>query len=567
MTPISDDHIASTSTSALHSSVCLGDDQPGSSAKRAKIPWRGNLRRRSKRASASRQSPHRKATRNAADGAATSIRRYQETTAEKTARNAAKAAATSIRRSQESSTPCSRRHCNFCCKGVGKFKSAQGDGKVQLPPFQELPAPLKALLEGSSPDSKHFLAKTRRYNCAFQMTSFGGNAFREVGWNPTFKVQGQVYHRIGSLLPETATDSAILQIYYNQRADTRMGIIPENDTGQDNHPRRDIIMSLQQMLHETKSYVRSFKYALENYTSSDFIIVIDAGKRPQGEHERRYNAPANNAPVTYFKKRNDTFFFFLNCDWVINRCRSDVTNRRQRLESAHVCFSFVRIKFECSHSHASIVNIMSRRRPRSDSFSDDEDTRTRKRRRTTENLDIEVRLESLITRVGERSTSSLESNLEGLASVLETDLPNYKHKILKILCDCVIRLPEKQTVYTTLVGLLNAKNYNCGGEFVELLVRNLKEVLKIGAFEYARSMVRFLSDLVNCHVIVAGSLLSMFDNFVEVTLEENIPQVRSDFYVHVVLAALPWVGRELYEKKETELDKLLATIESYLRSH
>lgn len=207
---------------------------------------------------------------------------------------------------------------------------------------------------------------------------------------------------------------------------------------------------------------------------------------------------------------------------------------------------------------------MSRRRPRSDSFSDDEDTRTRKRRRTTENLDIEVRLESLITRVGERSTSSLESNLEGLASVLETDLPNYKHKILKILCDCVIRLPEKQTVYTTLVGLLNAKNYNCGGEFVELLVRNLKEVLKIGAFEYARSMVRFLSDLVNCHVIVAGSLLSMFDNFVEVTLEENIPQVRSDFYVHVVLAALPWVGRELYEKKETELDKLLATIENYL---
>ncbi|CAE1282209.1 unnamed protein product [Acanthosepion pharaonis] len=129
------------------------------------------------------------------------------------------------------------------------------------------------------------------------MTSFGGNAFREVGWNPTFKVQGQVYHRIGSLLPETATDSAFLQIYfiadYNQQGDARIGIIPENDTGQHNHPRRDIIMCLQQMLHEINSYVRSFKYALENSTS-DFIIVIDADKRPQGEHERRYNAPASN---------------------------------------------------------------------------------------------------------------------------------------------------------------------------------------------------------------------------------------------------------------------------------
>ncbi|CAE1320099.1 unnamed protein product [Acanthosepion pharaonis] len=157
---------------------------------------------------------------------------------------------------------------------------------------------LKALLECTSPDSKHFLAKIRLYNCAFKMSSFGGNAFHEVGWNPTFKVQGQVYHRIGSLLPETATDSAFPQIYfiadYNQQADARMGIIPENDTGQDNHPRRDIIMSLQQMLHETNSYVRGFKYALENNTSSDFIIVIDVDKRPQGEHKRRYNAPASN---------------------------------------------------------------------------------------------------------------------------------------------------------------------------------------------------------------------------------------------------------------------------------
>ena len=37
--------------------------------------------------------------------------------------------------------------------------------------------------------------------------------------------------------------------------------------------------------------------------------------------------------------------------------------------------------------------------------------------------------------------------------------------------------------------------------------------------------VRFLSDLVNCHVLVAASVLQMFDNFVEVTLEDNIPQV------------------------------------------
>lgn len=37
--------------------------------------------------------------------------------------------------------------------------------------------------------------------------------------------------------------------------------------------------------------------------------------------------------------------------------------------------------------------------------------------------------------------------------------------------------------------------------------------------------VRFLSDLVNCHVIAAPSLVAMFENFVSVTQEEDIPQV------------------------------------------
>ncbi|XP_059175429.1 nuclear cap-binding protein subunit 1-A-like [Physella acuta] len=213
-----------------------------------------------------------------------------------------------------------------------------------------------------------------------------------------------------------------------------------------------------------------------------------------------------------------------------------------------------------------IIQTMERRRRHTDSISDEEDDdRGRKRRRiATDTVDIEDRLESLITRVGEKSTSSLESNLEGLATVLEADIPNYKHQIMKILCRCVVNLPEKLTVYTTLVGLLNAKNYNCGGEFVEMLVRNLKEALKTGEFENARMMVRFLADLVNCHVLVAASLLQMFDSFVEVTLEDNIPQVRSDIYVYLVLSALPWVGQELFEKKEKELNNMLITIDNYL---
>lgn len=196
--------------------------------------------------------------------------------------------------------------------------------------------------------------------------------------------------------------------------------------------------------------------------------------------------------------------------------------------------------------------------------SEDEEGRTRKRRRTTEVVDIEDRLESLITRVGEKSTSSLESNLEGLASVLEADLPNYKERILKIICTCAANLPEKTTVYSTLVGLLNAKNYGCGEEFLDMILENLKEVLIAAQFDRARLMVRFLADLVNCRVLMPSALLEFYDKLLAATLEETITQVRSDWFVYMVLSSLPWAGKELSEKKGQEFEQLLSTIEHYI---
>merc|ERR1712088_858412 len=196
----------------------------------------------------------------------------------------------------------------------------------------------------------------------------------------------------------------------------------------------------------------------------------------------------------------------------------------------------------------------------------DNDGYRSKKRRMSDHVEIEDRLESLILRVGEKSSASLESNLEGLSSVLEADLSTYKAKILKILSDCAIKYPDKCTIYTTLIGLLNTKNYNFGGECVELLIRSLKECLKSGSkWEEARYLVRFVSDLVNCHVISAGSLLQLLDNFVDAALEEGVPQVRRDWFAYAVLSALPWVGRELYEKKESELDRMLGSLEGYIK--
>lgn len=45
------------------------------------------------------------------------------------------------------------------------------------------------------------------------MTSSGENRIEEPGYQTTFKIQGQVYHRIGSLLPYNG-ESSFLQIFF-----------------------------------------------------------------------------------------------------------------------------------------------------------------------------------------------------------------------------------------------------------------------------------------------------------------------------------------------------------------
>lgn len=93
-----------------------------------------------------------------------------------------------------------------------------------------------------------------------------------------------------------------------------------------------------------------------------------------------------------------------------------------------------------------------------------------KRRKIFDVNEIEDYLEFLICKVGEKSVCFLESNFEGLVGVLEVDFFNYKSKILRFFCIVVCLLFEKLIIYIILVGLLNVRNYNFGGEFVEVMI-------------------------------------------------------------------------------------------------
>ncbi|XP_059221065.1 uncharacterized protein LOC131995857 [Stomoxys calcitrans] len=186
--------------------------------------------------------------------------------------------------------------CEYCL--ALKFKDeSKGlcclQGKVKLEEILPPPEPLHSLLTGDHPKSKQFIRNIRRYNNAFQMTSFKSKQVVERGFMPTFKIQGQVYHLAGSLLPLRPDDHKFLQIYFiadpDTQASTRCSIVAQPID-------IDLIRSLQDMLHSHNSYIQSFKTAIESVPvdTPDYNVVIHANKVPVGEHRGRYNAPSTS---------------------------------------------------------------------------------------------------------------------------------------------------------------------------------------------------------------------------------------------------------------------------------
>ena len=104
---------------------------------------------------------------------------------------------------------------------------------------------------------------------------------------PTFKVQGQIYHRAGSLLPLPEEEYKFLQIYFmgNNEEQINQRCRFNKDT------ERDIVAGLQTLFDEHNELIRLFRTALEQMPADDYTVVIRADKTPVGQHVRQYNAP------------------------------------------------------------------------------------------------------------------------------------------------------------------------------------------------------------------------------------------------------------------------------------
>ncbi|CAB3244804.1 unnamed protein product [Arctia plantaginis] len=188
--------------------------------------------------------------------------------------------------------------CQYC--QALKFRNeAAGmccaSGKVVLSPLPAPPEPLLSLLTGNSDDSKLFLRKIRKFNSCFQMTSFGATKICDRAsdgrnFETTFKIQGQVYHKIGSLMPMPDNNPKFLQIYFmgdcEERVTTRClyNFIEQAEE-------RAIVILLENFLEDHNQLIQLIKRVSPRLQNDNYQIVIKADKVPLGEHAGRFNAP------------------------------------------------------------------------------------------------------------------------------------------------------------------------------------------------------------------------------------------------------------------------------------
>ena len=178
-------------------------------------------------------------------------------------------------------------HCNalrwpaelasFCC----------AKGTVVLDNAQPPPSTLR-MMHNDTVYRESYLKHTRAYNNALALASLGCKEPPTSGFNPTFKIQGKLYHCIGSLLPVDGAIPKFAQLYFHDSENE-----VQNRLNHAPHLNAPILHQLQDMLHEVNSYIQSFRAAAELTAQQNVQVVLHGDKRlkPSGEHCRKYNLP------------------------------------------------------------------------------------------------------------------------------------------------------------------------------------------------------------------------------------------------------------------------------------
>src|SRR5882762_881967 len=158
--------------------------------------------------------------------------------------------------------------------------------------FPPPPPTLKNLLCGISPFSDTFRKHIHQYNAAIAFTSVGvkiDHSVTSASGPYAFKINGELHHLSGALLPVEGQQPAYAQLYVhdpmealNIRGNRNENLLPQ------------IMTELQAMMHETHPYVPLYKQAFlimrakPPEQQKDVVVKLHMDKNADGRH---YNLP------------------------------------------------------------------------------------------------------------------------------------------------------------------------------------------------------------------------------------------------------------------------------------
>ncbi|CAH9095699.1 unnamed protein product, partial [Cuscuta europaea] len=178
-----------------------------------------------------------------------------------------------------------------------KFSMCCNQGDVVLPKMQTPPQLLRALIFGTDERSGHFLKNIRSYNSMFSFTSMCGKTDGSINSGtspPVFRLNGQNYHTIGSLLPKDGQRPKFLQMYLSDPAEEiahRINAVRNED---DTSLQSSLVQDLKEMLDTYNVHAKSFRMARDrfNESNSTTLKMKLIGKRHS--EGRTYNMPSVN---------------------------------------------------------------------------------------------------------------------------------------------------------------------------------------------------------------------------------------------------------------------------------
>ncbi|KAJ7193539.1 hypothetical protein GGX14DRAFT_378904, partial [Mycena pura] len=184
-----------------------------------------------------------------------------------------------------------------------KFGMCCNHGKVIVDTLEDAPQELRALFEGDSAQAKEFRKNIAQYNTALSFTSLGVREDHSVNDGrgpPTFRIHGELCHRIGTLLPAEGATPIYAQLYIH---DPQVAL--NHRMNSNTNLRRDTMEVLQRVVTANHQYAPLFVHANQVLTSAADDRVACLRVSP-GVHARRGNLPTADEVAVVIPDQNNT---------------------------------------------------------------------------------------------------------------------------------------------------------------------------------------------------------------------------------------------------------------------